>query len=700
MAVQGFPEGEAPFAHLLSAGVGYGVVIGASVFFAAFMYGLTTLQARFTRLNPQTAGEFLAASRSVKPGLIACGIVSAWTWSATLLQSSAGTFGSGVSGAWWYGVGGTIQIAMFAVMASKVKMNANGAVTYLQIVERRYGTACHILMTGAALVCANIVTGSLILGASATINALTGASIYACNFLLPLGISAYVLLGGLRATFLVDFLHTVALFVIIYYFAFTTYGTSDLIGSPTKMYELLTEAARITPVSGNAEGSYLTMTSNSGLLFAASTIANGFSGVFLDQGYWQRAIASRPETTTQELTFLCVVFTFAIPFCFGTTLGLAGRALMSNPAFPTFPFALSESQVSAGLVAPAAAATLLGKAGSVAMLVVVFMASTSATSAELISVSSIITFDIVDCYKKKKLTANQSLRISEFAIFGYAVWSGCWSTILHVAGIDLGWLFFVQGVLLTPAVFPVACTVAWSKTSRAAVLGGTGFGFACAMIAWFTACSKCYGAIDIPNLAKPYSAVSGASAGLVMSTIATTIITLIKPDNYNWKGTRAIKIASDDASTKTTLEENEDRSPSSSDLNEKKTDDEPSTEIQQAPALVNNDKEDFESQVPQEEEEELDRAMLERVLKKATWGSAILAVIITVIIPLPLFFSHYIFSPKFFTGWVAIALIWVLVAGALCILLPVWESKREMSLIVRGAVRAMTGRGSRQDVVA
>lgn len=37
MAVQGFPEGEAPFAHLLSAGVGYGVVIGASVFFAAFM---------------------------------------------------------------------------------------------------------------------------------------------------------------------------------------------------------------------------------------------------------------------------------------------------------------------------------------------------------------------------------------------------------------------------------------------------------------------------------------------------------------------------------------------------------------------------------------------------------------------------------------------------------------------------------------
>jgi Na+/proline symporter len=110
-------------------------------------------------------------------------------WSATLLQSSVGTFNSGVSGAWWYGVGGTIQIAFFAVLAAKIKMNANGAVTFLQIVQRRYGTACHITMMVAALACAHIVTGSLILGASATINSLTGANIIACNFLLPIGIA-------------------------------------------------------------------------------------------------------------------------------------------------------------------------------------------------------------------------------------------------------------------------------------------------------------------------------------------------------------------------------------------------------------------------------------------------------------------------------------------------------------------------------
>jgi Na+/proline symporter len=57
-------------------------------------------------------------------------------------------------------------------------------------------------MTFYALVCVHVVTGSLILGASATIEALTGANLVACNFLLPIGIAVYVVAGGLRATFL------------------------------------------------------------------------------------------------------------------------------------------------------------------------------------------------------------------------------------------------------------------------------------------------------------------------------------------------------------------------------------------------------------------------------------------------------------------------------------------------------------------
>ena len=81
---------------------------------------------------------------------------------------------------------------------------------------------------------------------------------------------------------------------------------------------------------------------------------------------------------------------FAIPFMFSTTLGLAAVALRGDPDMRT----LSAADISAGLPAPAAAAAILGKSGAAALLVVLFLAVTSATSAELIAVASILTYDV------------------------------------------------------------------------------------------------------------------------------------------------------------------------------------------------------------------------------------------------------------------------------------------------------------------
>ena len=86
----------------LPLGVGYGVVVGIGFFFAALMCGISYIQVgsalrtiplaheiqnRFTRYSTKTSEEFNTASRSVKPGLIASGIVSAWTWAASKCSS-------------------------------------------------------------------------------------------------------------------------------------------------------------------------------------------------------------------------------------------------------------------------------------------------------------------------------------------------------------------------------------------------------------------------------------------------------------------------------------------------------------------------------------------------------------------------------------------------------------------------------------
>lgn len=65
------------------------------------------------------------------------------------------------------------------------------------------------------------------------------------------------------------------------------------------MHYLLSEASLVSPVQGNAGGSYLTLRSLNGLIFGVINLIGNFATVFQDQAYWQRAIASRPSTTVK-----------------------------------------------------------------------------------------------------------------------------------------------------------------------------------------------------------------------------------------------------------------------------------------------------------------------------------------------------------------------------------------------------------------
>jgi Na+/proline symporter len=163
---------------------------------------LTVTQNKYTRYSTKMSEEFNTASRSVKPGLIASGVVSAWTWAATLLQSSTVAYEYGISGPFWYAAGATVQIFMFSVLACKVKENAPRCHTFLEIVHKRYGSLTHIIFICFALATNILVASQLLLGGAAVVTALTGMNVYAATWLIPLGVCVYVVLGGLRATFL------------------------------------------------------------------------------------------------------------------------------------------------------------------------------------------------------------------------------------------------------------------------------------------------------------------------------------------------------------------------------------------------------------------------------------------------------------------------------------------------------------------
>lgn len=109
---------------------------------------------------------------------------------------------------------------------------------------------------------------------------------------------------------------------------------------------------------------------------------------------------------------------------------------------------MTSSEVSNGLVLPYAAITIAGKGGAAAVLLITFMACTSTLSAQVIAVSSILSFDVYREYFRKKASDLDLIRSSHFGVIFFAAFSAGFSTMLHYVGVDLGWTLYMLGKAL------------------------------------------------------------------------------------------------------------------------------------------------------------------------------------------------------------------------------------------------------------
>ena len=235
------------------------------------------------------------------------------------------------------------------------------------------------------------------------------------------------------------------------------------------MYDLLRRAAQSTPVPGNSHGEYLTMKSLSGVILGIVIFTTGWSAV-VDVQLFQKAIAANPANTMggYMLGGLCW---FSIPFCLATTYGLVARALQDNPAFPTYPRAMTIAEVNAGLTLPFAAQALLGKVsshfgraqlltqlqgGAAAVLLMIFMAVTSAFSSDLVCLASVVSYDIYRTYINPRATGAQILRLSHFVVVALALCCACIAAGLSPTSI--GVTFLVVRVFLVSNLHSVHST--------------------------------------------------------------------------------------------------------------------------------------------------------------------------------------------------------------------------------------------------
>lgn len=657
----------------LPQGAGYGVVVGVGLAFAAGMIGTTLVLKRYQR-EVITAEEFATAGRSVKTGLVSAAVVSSWCWAATLLTSTTQVYKNGIAGAFYYASGACVQIILFAFLAIKAKQLAPQAHTYLEIVKVRYGKATHAVFMFFAIATNILVTAMLLTGGSAAISDLTGMHTVAAIFLLPLGVTVYTLFGGIKATFLTDYVHTVVIVVIVMVFAFNAFAVSDHLGSPGKVWELVTQRALLTPVSGNSHGSYLTMKSRSGGIFFVINIVGNFGTVFLDNGYWNKAIASSPASALPGYVLGGLAW-FALPWFVATTMGLTALALEYTPAFPTFPKAMTADQVNSGLVLPNAAVAIMGKGGAGASLVMIFMAVTSAMSAELIAVSSIFTYDIYREYINPKASGKTLIYTSHCAVILFALAMAGFSTGLYYANVSMGYLYELMGVIIGSAVSPAAATILSSWQNWHAATFSPIIGCICAVVCWLGATKGLEGSVTYENTFADNPMLIGNVIALLSPFIFQIALTLIfKPQNFDWELLKTnIHRVSEDDELKEVFEDTN---------NDDEKDLEPITTAA---------KEVIEQTKHKEEMLEKESELLRVASKKAGFICLFLTLAFIILWPMPMYGTGYIFSKKFFTGWIVVGFIWIFFTGFVVCIYPLFEGRKEIGFTIKGMYWDVTG---------
>ena len=619
---EGFAIGEA-----LPEWIGWAIVVGLGMVFAVIITIEVKIEEKYLGVS-QTSEMFNTAGRTIKTGLTAAAIVSAWTWAATLLQSSTVAYQYGISGPFWYAAGASIQVLLFGILAIELKRKAPNAHTFLEIIRARYGNGSHKVFLVFALMTNMIVTAMLLLGGSAVVNGLTGMDISLAAFLIPIGVMIYTLVGGLKATFVADYMHTIIIFVTILTFVSAVYINTDITGGIEGMYDKLVQAAEIRPIEGNAGGAFLTMASAGGLMFGIINIVGNFGTVFVDQAYWQRAIAAKPSSTVKGFLLggLCW---FAIPFTLATTMGLTAVALDVD---------ITMQQAQMGLVVPAAATALMGEVGAILVLTMLFMAVTSAGSAELIAVSSIVTYDLYRTYRNPNATGKQLVKVSRATIVAFGLGMGGLAVVLLGMGLSLGFVYLAMGILIGSAVVPIALTILWSKTNKVAATGGAVIGLLCSTTVWVIVASgaggfvESGGVIDLASLGNNYAMLFANITAILSGGIIAIIGSLAAGKTFDWN----------DLKTKITL---------------------------------------VEITATQETEDE---ETLKRAFKFSVRGGGAMALILIIVWPMPLIASGYVFEIGAYAVWVAISVIWVSIASAIIIFLPIIEARKGIAKVFSG----------------
>lgn len=204
------------------------------------------------------------------------------------------------------------------------------------------------------------------------------------------------------------------------------------------------------------------------------------------------------------------------------------------------------------------------------------------------------------------------------------------------------------GVLTCPGIFPTVFAILWRRQTTAAAIISPLLRMVTGIAVWLGSAAAIYGTVSIASSGETAPCVYGTVASAFSPVIYSIIISLYKPQNYDWNDFRKERLAFE------------------------VTDGEGAVQtVEELSTSVESSQQD-----------------LKRWGRIAAFWSLATFLGHWVLWPLPMYASKYIFSKAFYSAWLIIAIIWLWGTLFVARLYPLIDGRDQILAVFKGITGA------------
>lgn len=200
----------------------------------------------------QSNDDFLMASKSLGPVVLAATLFAANTGGASTTGIATNVYQYGISASWYVIAGGIGFVLVSFIAPYFRRAQAN---TVPEIISKRYGKAAHIFTAITSILALFMATGAQIIATASIINVVTGFDFKTAAIVSTIVVIVYTMFGGFKSVTAANLMHvlfitvgmTIAMFIMV---------NNEQVGGFTALFE---KARAIQDVNGK-EMNLLSMT--------------------------------------------------------------------------------------------------------------------------------------------------------------------------------------------------------------------------------------------------------------------------------------------------------------------------------------------------------------------------------------------------------------------------------------------------------